>query len=403
MRVVSIIPSFGTGGLTGAVLNRSILLSATENDVCIFTYEFAINYRDVVDDLKSQGKLKDDIVVVNPYDYFFEKYNADNADNLADLRPKAYRIESKTLSGNFIRIGYDIEGDKVWRSFTKSGNKREFRLEILDRVGRIVQVDHFDSSGFRRQSDVVSNDIIVSTKMFSINGFCFLRTEFSEKGRIVGVQAFSPTSEKVKVFKSIWDWRRQFFKEFVAAAGDVLILCDGNNVPGQFLRLKSTRHKIVAVIHMNHLDDKGKLKKQYEAYFERLSEFDAVIALTSEQAADLRKFSGGTANIVVIGNPLPVASILDTQRTRDAVIVSRLVGGKGLDEAILAAKLVVESYPGFKLDIFGTGPLESTLKSLISELDLLGNVRLLGQTKTPLQEFASSKISLFTSRSEGLA
>lgn len=86
---------------------------------------------------------------------------------------------------------------------------------------------------------------------------------------------------------------------------------------------------------------------------------------------------------VVIGNPYrdDLFRVLDgVVRNRDLVFVGRLVSDKGADVLLDAvARLAPRSRPS--LSVVGVGPEEATLRHLVSELGLAGQVEFLGRVE----------------------
>lgn len=94
--------------------------------------------------------------------------------------------------------------------------------------------------------------------------------------------------------------------------------------------------------------------------------------------------------------------VLNTQRRLNhAVIISRLTSSKNIPESIHAFAKVVERIPTAKLDIFGSGEEQESVKALISELKLEENIFLKGYTKNPDLEFQQATLTMCTSKFEG--
>ena len=81
--------------------------------------------------------------------------------------------------------------------------------------------------------------------------------------------------------------------------------------------------------------------------------------------------------------------------------MANLTPTKSLDTAIMAQKLLVESYPDAQLLIIGTGQSEQKLKNLVSKLNIEKNVQFLGRRKDIPSILKISDIGLLTSISEG--
>ena len=84
------------------------------------------------------------------------------------------------------------------------------------------------------------------------------------------------------------------------------------------------------------------------------------------------------------------------------VAAGRLAPWKGFADLIRAVKRLVEQGRDVRLLLLGDGPLRAELQALIHELDLDGNVELLGYVANPLKYFARAKVFVLSSLVEGL-
>ncbi|WP_159611297.1 glycosyltransferase [Glutamicibacter sp. JC586] len=403
MKILSIIPDIGAGGLTGAVLNRMSLLSREGNDCSVVFYQFIPGLNSKVSGLRETGKLGGSVQVFNPYTYFDELHSS----------KLGYKVESL----QFIHR-HEVQNSKeIIESHLDETLTIRARIFKSTDARQITKIQFFTDSGSlwkeeiyygREMPHVVrfhENGNVVREKYLSQNGYCYLSQEFDPKdGNLSGLWV-SGSGGRVKFHKSIWDWRRDFVKHVVCAnSSENSLLCDGNNVPRQFLRMRSDRFKVYAVLHMNHVGLNGKLRKQYAGYFGRLSEFDGVVCLTEAQAEDLREEFGLLNSLHVIPNR--VASLVDDQTVvddgvHDVTLISRLEAGKGVEDAVDAFRLVVDRLPRAQMSIYGSGTKRDEIRKSIIRNGLQGNVTLCGATKRPLLEMSQSKVFVFTSESEG--
>ena len=83
----------------------------------------------------------------------------------------------------------------------------------------------------------------------------------------------------------------------------------------------------------------------------------------------------------------------------DALFVSRIEYGKGLEDLLQAIPLIVETYPSFVLAVAGSGRALNQYKELADELKIQLHVRWLGhiQNEELKNVFKESKIFVFTS------
>ena len=65
----------------------------------------------------------------------------------------------------------------------------------------------------------------------------------------------------------------------------------------------------------------------------------------------------------------------------ELVFAGRLIESKNLETAVLALKLLKEKHDNFRFDIYWNGPLKNKLQELVSEYNLLDNVKFYSNVK----------------------
>ena len=127
--------------------------------------------------------------------------------------------------------------------------------------------------------------------------------------------------------------------------------------------------------------------------------FDRVVVLSK---ADARQWQRLVSHVSVIYNPVTIVPHrVEDYSVKRAMAVGRLDRQKGLDLLIRAWNKVVESYPGWQLDIYGDGPLKDELQRLIADNGLQGVVFLRGRADNIAAEYARHSIYVMSSRYEG--
>ncbi|MGC8257709.1 glycosyltransferase [Leuconostoc mesenteroides subsp. jonggajibkimchii] len=84
-------------------------------------------------------------------------------------------------------------------------------------------------------------------------------------------------------------------------------------------------------------------------------------------------------------------------------VVTRLVQGKRVDEAIKAFALITEKYPNYTFDVYGSGDEESELKELVKQLGLEERVRFMGYVSDTDTVYQKLDFTVMTSEHEGFA
>lgn len=85
------------------------------------------------------------------------------------------------------------------------------------------------------------------------------------------------------------------------------------------------------------------------------------------------------------------------------ISVGRLYPQKNQKMMIRAFAQIADKYPGWKLVIFGEGPLRAQLEFLVSSFGLQDRVLLPGRTEHVIEELRNSKVFCFSSDFEGLS
>jgi len=121
-------------------------------------------------------------------------------------------------------------------------------------------------------------------------------------------------------------------------------------------------------------------------------------SLVIHSAVDLDEFDKNqNANPI---NPIDSSPIQNLPRPI-ICIVANLTPTKSIDTAILAQKLLVDSYPDAQLWIIGVGRSEQKLKNLVLQQNIEKNVKFLGRRKDVPSILKLADIGLLSSISEG--
>lgn len=156
---------------------------------------------------------------------------------------------------------------------------------------------------------------------------------------------------------------------------------------------------------------RGKAKRVYESHsskpytpYQKLfypMEYmaDALVCLTKGESENYRH----AKRIEIIPNFInkPKSCVKDYTVKR-AVAVGRLEHVKGFDILINCWKAAVKTHPGWRLDIYGEGPLRDELQSQINRLGLADSITLCGTCADMAYKYTQYSLHLMSSRHEGL-
>lgn len=126
---------------------------------------------------------------------------------------------------------------------------------------------------------------------------------------------------------------------------------------------------------------------------------DALVCLTKGESENYRH----AKRIEIIPNFInkPKACVKDYAVKR-AVAVGRLEHVKGFDILINCWKAAVKTHPGWRLDIYGEGPLRDELQRQIDSFRLQETIKLRGTCADMAYKYTQYSLHLMSSRHEGL-
>lgn len=130
-----------------------------------------------------------------------------------------------------------------------------------------------------------------------------------------------------------------------------------------------------------------------------ISRYDKIIVLTNEDRnnnwSPSRKFE-------VIPNPVSFTCGQPSSLNENTIVtVSRLDKLKNIGALINSFKIISEKHPDWSLKIYGDGPMRISIQTQINNLNLSGNVFMMGQTDNVLQAMCQASVFAFSSLLEG--
>ncbi|MEU4016683.1 glycosyltransferase [Microbacterium sp. NPDC028030] len=181
---------------------------------------------------------------------------------------------------------------------------------------------------------------------------------------------------------------RAWLEHVTAAFGDrlIIVICESRQLGELVADWSDPRVRILHTIHTMHVEapytPDATMNTLWTRWFRLADRFDAVIWPTATQRDDVVARFGPAANHVVVPNPIaPVATRHDLREDGLVIVLGRLAPGKRVDHAIRA--FVAADVPGTRLEIWGGGPEQERLQTLIDELEAGDRVVLAGYTDSP--------------------
>ncbi|MGK3710686.1 glycosyltransferase [Arthrobacter sp. IK3] len=179
-------------------------------------------------------------------------------------------------------------------------------------------------------------------------------------------------------YSSLSDAQENWFHSEVAEIGaPVTVMLDDCTMASVVKNLTSTGVRKIAIYHNDHTTE------AHRAMNDAMSSWDVVICSTPGQAKALRKIVPQELRVTSISQPIPdaVQDLSGSSREADKfAFFGRLTSVKNVIPLVRSFTEVLKCLPGASLDIYGEGPLEVELRKVISDLQLRGNVRLMGHT-----------------------
>ncbi|MFQ6172037.1 glycosyltransferase [Oryzobacter sp. R7] len=150
--------------------------------------------------------------------------------------------------------------------------------------------------------------------------------------------------------------------------------------------------------------DYGRLSRTYR-------NLDKFLLLTRADAEEFRRLNFNNTGWMPNALPADLDRDLDGDvassageggRERLVSVIARYDENKQLDHVLRAWAQVAPARPGWRLELYGEGPLRGSLEALVGELGLEGSARLMGVTHDVPAVLRRSAVSVLSSRTEGL-
>jgi poly(glycerol-phosphate) alpha-glucosyltransferase len=189
------------------------------------------------------------------------------------------------------------------------------------------------------------------------------------------------------------------------ASDPAVMLVDSKTVAAFMADYRRENAVVAHIIHGSHLTDRGdELRASRRESFERLADFDLVVALTEAQKRDIEARQPQLRNLVSIPNVVapaarpPVAG----RPMENAAVLASLIPRKRVSHAIRAVTAAREATGrALRLSVYGDGPQRPKLRALIGRLGAEEYVTLAGHVPDARRRLAETSMLLLTSHSEG--
>jgi poly(glycerol-phosphate) alpha-glucosyltransferase len=356
------------GGMTSSMLQRSrAFVRHAGAEVTILTYEHDPNLDAMRARLRDRGAMIDGITVANVWEDV-------RAWDDAQLRLAEGTFQWEAPD-DFEPLG--LRGDAVdpWKRRLLDDSRELVQIDYLRDDGTVLLSDQAAEPGKRRRRLVLCDTA----------------------GKPIGAWSY--------MFPFYAQWFDSLRRDPVA-----WIIVESKSSANMMMRYQRPDVALLHVVRGSHLKvgpggpAERELVSSRRPVMEGLDAWDSVVFLTKRQHADIVERFGPRENITVLPNSRNMPPRL-TKRRRSrgrGVMLASLDGRKRVGHAIRAMAKVKQRLPRrrLQLDVWGNGPLERDLHTLINQQ--AAPVTLRGHSPTAAEQFAKTSFSLLTSRSEAL-
>lgn len=359
------------GGMTATSLYRaSMFLDEARADAAIITFEPKPGYAALLQVLRRQGKISGNVQVLNP----FIHYRSSDLDRWPPVTTKVPQDLQSPVGGE----------------------------EFMDDDGYL-----FSKTTLRPGTDTVA-----LKEYFRTDGTVYLRDEFplaaTGSGPKRSISLLSTDGTVVGNWTAAGAFYRSWLVE-IAGGNPAAIIVDSAFASKVIGPLREPHIVKLMVLHNPHVAGggdplRGKLAQGQQPIHADINQWDGLVFLTDEQRLDYEQRFGALSTLHTVSNPkkrLDMPPPFVNRVLTRGVLLGRLAPQKNLTHAVRIMEKVIQKVPQATLEIYGRGPQEQELRSLITELGLNDTVYLEGHDPYAADEFNTAGFSLLTSRNEG--
>ncbi|MDO4895724.1 MAG: glycosyltransferase [Moraxella sp.] len=409
----------GGGGVTSAIFTRSHHFYNDGIACDILTFDYNPDYDKTISDLKSKGKMDARTKMINMFDYFGNKssqtrntantYNAKYFLNeLSILHSERCHLKKTDTIHHSECMNLKLLVDSAHNYYLPNGELKYYARYEND---RLLLIDCF-MKGKRDKRIIFKNGLIKTIEyfndenkiygdvLFDKKGYPFITRDIiiNDKGQ-PGIYNITLLDNHTK-FENKTLFSRYFLDTLIADSHPHALICDGMGNFSKILNLTQPIKKY-AVIHSHHCPS-GIPNQNHASAFKHAKELDGIIILTNKQKENIHT-EYGVNNLMVIPNFININQNTPSPLPQKQTIghISRLAGSKGLERLVDIIDKLRLQLPDVVLKLFGTGPLEMKLKTLVRERNLEKHILFCGYTNNARQEIQNFDCVVSTSFSEG--
>jgi poly(glycerol-phosphate) alpha-glucosyltransferase len=361
------------GGQTVALLRRARHFRVVGGaSPVLLSFDFSPEQPEDLAEFQRMGLADESTVIRNLYQ--------DAREDPAWLHERSRPLQQPATDADDLAAHTDLDSDGVpWRTVWRAASGAAVYTDYLDRRGRpLLRTPYLSRQDWHHSTEAI--------------------TVFRDG---------NPTGQ----FAGFGTLYRAWLSAVIASGDPALptfIISESRQIGELITQLHSATVKIIHTVHNAHTRPPYRwdsdMDPQWQSWFEKLADFDAVVWLTARQQADVVRRFGAPTRYTVIPHPVEAAPSPQAPGERElnrAVMIARLAPQKRVDSAIRAFAVVRKTNAQARLDIFGDGPSEQSLAELIVDLGLDDVVRLRGYQSDAAAELENAALLVVSSGYEG--
>jgi len=392
-------------GLVISVLRRAQVLRDRGNRIDITAFPFDTRFRHAAQTVAKTYAFGETIRFRNPY---AELRGDDYREPLPEVDPLPSGSGWKLVQDPSNARNRRAYEDGVYRQFIYSdAGTRVVFIDYLDDTGQRQKRSWHDSSGRVTKYEYFNDENKpVAAEYIHVNGDVCLQADVEANGVEANFRLCLP-DRRIETFGTISELEAWWLVNFVLSE------CEWNPIISEYgfrarvfeLAAQERKLSVAYALHNLHLAAPysygSPIKPELVPFFERIAEYDAVVALTEEQRLDLVRSMDCANNVFVIPHHFEGREYASKKKPRSVVMSSRVVRTKGHFDALSVWPRVIEEFPDATLNIYGTGPDLESLRKAVHSAGLESSILLHGFEKNVVQKVSEAEIAIAPSQFEG--
>ena len=403
-------------GIEHAQIKRQHLFNKFNSPAKIVTRQYSNELHKI-----TQAAGVEDQDFINLFDYFQEAL-------MVEYHPK--QIQELAIDPSWRRqadgVNYNYYAGKHRVMYVRRDKRYHHVLnqQYFDRFGKLVKVAWFDYRGFLSVDQLYdwSNQITVQN-YYRPDGSLAIQTTKTLNKREKEQQVYHLVNYRGRdyQFTNFDDLTRFFYDELVtdpAIVGDqkVGLIVDRSYELGWAVLNMHHRVSRWLQLHNNHLNNgddimNSPLNYNYTWGLNHAQDWDGIIALTPQQAADVAARFAKETRVLQIPGPIVPDEVLkaprvpfEQRRPGLVVVVARLSAEKQQDQLLQVWPQIKAAVPTAELELWGyaNDHFDDKLKELVDQLQIKGSVHFKGYTSDVAQVYDQAQVMVLPSRAEGL-